>query len=127
MAATSLWQARPIERAHSEAVRQRRFNQLWLDTEDEGLVLGVLANGAHAWLMYLRHKDGDPGLVSRNPDYTGPEDDTMEFELSNGQVDAYPVAWTLPLEQALAACEYFFETCGGRSPDILWHDDALSA
>jgi hypothetical protein len=40
-------------------------------------------------------------------------------------MDEYPVAWTLPLEEAWSACEYFFLNQGEQSPAILWHDDSL--
>lgn len=46
----------------------------------------ALINGEFGWLMYLR-EDSDAGFSSRNPIYTGSEDETMEFYLSNGQLD----------------------------------------
>lgn len=49
----------------------------------------------------------------------------MEFVLENGRVDEYPLAWTLPVEQTIVACEYFGATQGGRSPEVVWHDDAM--
>ncbi len=48
----------------------------------------------------------------------------MQFQLSNGQMDAYPVSWTLSLEGAFAAYEYFLHNQGERSPAIAWHDDS---
>ena len=74
--------------------------------------------------MYLRDQDGDPSSNSRNPQDTGPASATMQFLLSNGQMDEYPVAWTLPLEEACAACEYFIHSQEGQSLAIIWHDDS---
>jgi len=112
-------------RPYWQAVRARPFSEVWLDAGEHGAALAMLVNGEHAWLMYLRDQEGDPGLSSRNPHYVGPPDALMEFVLDNGQLDKHPIAWTLPLEQAIAACEYFVATQGGRSPDIVWHDDAM--
>jgi len=109
-----------------EQVHQQQFSEVWLDAGEEGPALAMLVNGVHAWLMYLRHHDGDPGFSSRNPRYTGPAQASMQFLLSNGQMDEYPVALTLPLEEACAACEYFVLSQGGRSPAITWHDDSVS-
>ncbi len=113
-------------RQQLERVHQQQLSEVWLDAGEEGPALTMLVNGVHAWLMYLRDHDGDPGFSSRNPHYTGPASATMQFLLSNGQMDEYPVAWTLPLEEACAACEYFVLSQGGRSPAITWHDDSLS-
>ncbi len=86
----------------------------------------MLVNGAQAGLMYLRNWDGDPGFSSRNPHYMGSVKATMEFLLSNRQMDEYPIAWTLPLEVAFGACEYFLLRQGGQSPAIVWRDDSIS-
>jgi immunity protein Imm1 of predicted polymorphic toxin system len=107
---------------HWRTVRSQQFSEVWLDTGEDGPSLTMLVNGERAWLMYLRHHE-DAGFSSRNPEYSGPPDALMEFVLVNGQGDEYPVAWTVSLEQALRACEYYISTQGGRSPDIVWHDD----
>ena len=49
-------------------------------------------NGDFGWLMYLRG-NGDPGFSSRNPNYDGPPDAQIDYELSNGQRDLYPASW----------------------------------
>jgi hypothetical protein len=108
-----------------QAVRGRQFSEVWLAAGEDGPALAMLVNGKRTWLMYLRDQEGDPGLSSRNPDYAGPPDALTQFVLDNGQLDKYPIAWTLPLEQAIAACKYFAVTQGGRSPEIVWHDDAM--
>ena len=104
-----------------EQVRQQQFSELWLDAGDDGPSLAMLVNGAYAWLMYLQYS-GDVGFHSLNPSYQGSAELRMKFQLSNGQMDEYPVAWTLALEDAFDACEYFMATQGGRSPAITWED-----
>ncbi len=105
-----------------EQVRQQQFSELWLDVGDEGPSLAMLVNGTQAWLMYLCDHHGDPGFHSLNPSYHGPADLLMQFQLNNGQMDEYPVAWTLALEDACDACIYFATTQGERSPTITWED-----
>ena len=113
-------------RQHLESVRNQQFSEVWLTANDDGPALAMLVNGAQAWLMYLRHQDGDPGFSSRHAEYNGPAEAPLEFLLSNGQMDEYPVVWTLPLEEAFGACEYFLLNHGGRSPAIVWYDDSSS-
>ena len=104
-----------------EQVRQQQFSEMWLTTGDDGPSLTMLVNGSSAWLIYLQDQD-DAGFHSLNPSYHGPAEQRMKFQLSNGQMDEYPVAWTLALEEALDACEYFVTTQGGRSPALTWED-----
>ncbi|HEX8037097.1 MAG TPA: Imm1 family immunity protein [Ktedonobacterales bacterium] len=108
-----------------DALRQQQSTELWLDATEEGPSLVMLVNGQYALLMYLPDRDGNAGFTSRNPHYAGPPDAQTECLLSNGQLDMYPTAWTLPLSEAIEACEYFITTHGDRSPAIAWHDDAL--
>jgi hypothetical protein len=102
----------------------RQFGEVWLEATDDGPALCMLVNGNQAFLIYLGDNNGDLGFTSRNPRYEGPMDAVMEFELSNGQIDEYPAAWAVPLNDALEACEHFVASGGGRSPDITWHDDS---
>ncbi|HEX9057179.1 MAG TPA: Imm1 family immunity protein [Ktedonobacterales bacterium] len=111
-------------RPYWDAVRRHQFSEVWLRVADEGPALAMLVNQPSAWLMYLG-QDEDIGFSSRNPEYAGPPDAHLDFVLGNAQRDYYPVAWVLPLQQALAACEYFLRTQGERSPDVVWHDDAV--
>jgi len=112
-------------RGYLAQARQPEFLELWLaqddDDNDHG-AMSLLANGDRAWLMHLRHHDGDAGFSSRNPTYDGPPDATAQFRLSNGQLDTYPLAWTISRERALQAIGHFFET-GERAPWIAWHED----
>ena len=106
------------------ALRQQQFTEVWLDATEEGPSLVLLVNGQYALLMYLPDHYGNVGFTSRNPYYAGPPDAQTECMLSNGQLDMYPTAWTLPLNEVIEACEYFITTLGGRSPAITWHDDS---
>jgi hypothetical protein len=84
--------------------------------------LCVLIADDDGWLMCLRY-DGDAGFSSRNPDYRGDAEESLEFELGNGQVDEYPAAWCYPRARVLAAVLHFAET--GRVPaDISWDNDS---
>jgi hypothetical protein len=69
---------------HLEPVRRQQFSEVWLTVNDDGPALAMLVNGTRAWLMYLCHQDGDPGLSSRNAHYSGPAEAMMEFLLRNG-------------------------------------------
>lgn len=72
-----------------------RYEEIWAKSPD-GQSLYALVNGNVGWLMYLR-KYGDAGFSSRNPNYSGPEDATIEYFLSNGQRDEHPASWALPI------------------------------
>ncbi len=104
-----------------EQVRQQQFSELWLIAGDDGPSLTMFVNEAYACLMYLQNPD-DSGFHSLNLSYHGPAELRMKFQLSNGQMDEYPIAWALALEDACDACEYFVTTQGGRSPAITWED-----
>jgi hypothetical protein len=104
-----------------EQVRQRQFSELWLTAGDDGPSLTMLVNGASAWLVYLQDQD-DIGFHSFNLSYRGPVELRLKFQLSNGQMDEYPAEWTLTLEEAFDACEYFVTTQGGRSPTLIWEN-----
>jgi hypothetical protein len=49
----------------------------------------------------------------------------MKFRLSNGQIDEYPVQWTVSRGEAWQAVEDLFVT-NSLPTSITWHDDALS-
>jgi hypothetical protein len=106
-------------------VREAQFAELWLWADDgaSGAALSALVNGDRGWLMALLGDDEETSFSSRDPSYGGPSDAELEFQLSIGQVDTYPVAWTLPTETVLLALEHYFER-GERPPWITWHDDS---
>jgi hypothetical protein len=97
-----------------------RFREVW-EHKPDGRALCALINGDLGWLMYLR-EEGDSGFSSRNADYAGAEDATIEYRLSNGQVDEYPASWALPVAIVERALAHFRKT-GDRAPFVTWHAD----
>jgi hypothetical protein len=114
-------------RTHLAAVRDKQWSEVNLgvdeDQEEESNFFGIIAlvNGERSLLVYFRH-DGDSGLTSRDSEYVGPPTATLQFQLNNGQVDEYPVAWTTPTEAALRALEYAFLN-QAPAPWIVWHEE----
>ena len=97
------------------------YEEIWIETGD-GQSMCALVRGDLGWLMYIRF-DGDGGFSSRNPQYDGPPDAMLDYFLSNGQRDEYPVAWAFPIEQVRAALE-FFQRERKPPPFISWHNDS---
>jgi hypothetical protein len=97
------------------------FEEIWVESPD-GQVMCALVNNDRGWLMYLREK-GDPGFSSRNPNYDGPPNAQVEYELSNGQRDYYPASWALPLSEVRRVLE-FFEREHRPAPFVVWHNDS---
>jgi hypothetical protein len=115
------------EEAQSEKIRQAFARartspgDVWFVRED-GKILNAFVNGDRAWLMY-RLDESDAGFSSRDPSYAGPQNAVLPYLLtSNGQLDEYPVSWTIALDEAIRAVEYFVQT-GENAPWITWHDD----
>jgi Immunity protein Imm1 len=97
------------------------FDEIWVNLPD-GQALCALINGDKGWLMYLR-KEGDAGFSSRNPDYDGPPDAEIEYELSNGQHDCYPASWALPVKEVRRALD-FFEKQHKPPSFVAWFNDS---
>jgi hypothetical protein len=96
------------------------FDEVWLEAPD-GQSLCALINGEVGWLMYLR-QPGDSGFSSRNPSYAGDPHAEIEYVLANGQRDAHPAGWALPLPEVRKALDYFGRE-HQRPPFISWHQD----
>ena len=96
------------------------YREIW-ERRPDGRALCALIHGDQGWLMYLR-EPGDSGFSSRNLDYAGPEDATIDYVLSNGQRDEYPASWALPLRVVERALAHFRKT-GERAPFVEWHPD----
>ena len=106
--------------------KKEQYKEIWCklkETENDERAMMALINGDWGWLMYLR-EEGDSGFSSRNPDYIGTDDDgkMMDFLLSNGQLDHYPLSYVLPVEQVMKALTYF-EKHHELPEFITWHDD----
>ena len=98
---------------------EKQFKEIWVNLEDEQAMCALI-NGEYGWLMYLR-EGGDSGFTSRNPAYKGTNDATMEFTLSNGQVDEYPLSEVLPIAIGYPALTFFEET--HKLPDfVTWQE-----
>ncbi|TAK73211.1 MAG: hypothetical protein EPO12_22745 [Aquabacterium sp.] len=103
-------------KAFARLDESQRF-ELWASI-DEGPSLCMLRNGKHAFLMYLRFSE-DPGFVSSGD---AEAQGLIEYELSNGQLDEYPAAWCIPIEQCYRAVNYFFVNKGRRPEWLSWHE-----
>jgi hypothetical protein len=103
------------------AIDKSKYDEVWIEAGD-GQLMCALINGELGWLMYLR-KPGDAGFSSRNPDYAGPPDAKLEYYLSNGQRDLYPLAWALPIDEIRRALDYF-EREQKPPPFITWQNDS---
>lgn len=90
--------------------------ELWLSCVPAGPSICMLRNGEHAFLMYLRSPD-DSGFVSAGSLLAERQ---IEYTLSNGQVDAYPDSWCVPLELCYRALAYFFVNEGRRPEWVTW-------
>ena len=91
--------------------------ELWLNLTD-GPALCMLRHADAAWLLYLNH-ESDSGYTSiGNPQAHG----SVQYRLSNGQVDEYPAAWCLDVEDCYKALVYFFVNEGLRPDWIKWQE-----
>lgn len=91
--------------------------ELWVSIEN-GPSLCMLRNCENAWLMYLRFR-GDSGFTSiGNPS----EEGTAHYTLSNGQVDEYPLAWCIDVEQCYKTVAYFYVNNGGKPGWVQWQE-----
>jgi hypothetical protein len=94
--------------------REVKF-EFWISTEN-GPSMAMLRNGDCGWLMYL-HFNGDRGLVTKGDQS---RQGNCAYELSNGQVDEYPLSWCIDLEQCYKAIAYFFVNEGARYEFVTW-------
>lgn len=102
-------------------MNEPQYREVWLESPD-GQSLCALINGGQGWLMYLR-ENGDAGFSSRNPNYNGPADATIEYRLNNGQHDEYPASWALPVTEIERALSYFRKE--HKPPCFIhWHNDS---
>jgi hypothetical protein len=92
--------------------------ELWLSRVPLGPSICMLRNGERAFLMYLRFPE-DSGFVSAGGLAA---EDQVEYTLSNGQIDAYPRSWCIPVEQCYKALAYFFVNEGLQPEWVAWHE-----
>ena len=102
--------------------RARAQCELWLTMAaeaEQGPALCMLRNGGNAWLMYLSGQD-DLSFHSLGDEEA---DGVCSYLLANGQVDEYPEAWCVDVEQCQRAFVAFFKTGGARPAGIAWEAD----
>jgi hypothetical protein len=119
----ALYEVTELEKlkAHLAGARGSQFTEVWMQQRDSWPSICALINGEAAWLMFLRF-EGDSGLSTRNPDYSGPPKAVIEYYLSNGQRDEYPASWNITTSEALRALEYFFGN-EKMAPWLRWHEE----
>lgn len=96
--------------------------ELWLTQAtdaEQGPALCMLRNGGNAWLMYLSGQD-DLSYHSLGDEEA---DGACSYLLTNGQVDEYPEAWCIDVEQCQRAFLAFFKTGGAQPAVIAWEAD----
>ncbi|MED5596228.1 Imm1 family immunity protein [Janthinobacterium sp. P210006] len=96
--------------------------ELWLTQAtdaEQGPALCMLRNGGNAWLMYLSGQD-DLSFHSLGDEEA---DGACSYLLTNGQVDEYPEAWCIDVEQCQRAFLAFFKTGGAQPAVIAWEAD----
>lgn len=98
-----------------------RQAEIWVEGP-AGQMMCALISGELGWLMYLR-EPGDAGFSSRNPDYAGPQQASISYVRTNGQVDEYPAAWAYPAATVEQALEHFGRH-GSPPAFITWHNDS---
>ena len=101
---------------------ERRVSQgqltTWLESS-RGRKIALVSNGSRAMVMLLEHGDGDPGEHAVDPAGTG---SSRGFELENGQVDEYPDADTVPMDEALRILAHLVAE-GVPPSDASWQVD----
>ena len=96
--------------------------ELWLtmaEDAEQGPALCMLRNGGNAWLMYLSGHDNLSFHSLGDEEAEG----ACSYLLANGQVDEYPEAWCVDVEQCQRAFLSFFKTGGVRPDAIAWEPD----
>lgn len=120
-------------RPHLDAASARQGVEAWLDLEGDGF--SYLTNYPHRRAVLfcgtLHSVASDfalsaPWMRAVLDEYDDEFDDAdeveLEFLLANGQADGYPARWTVPLEDAKRAMEYFLEQ-GELAPFVQWSED----
>lgn len=81
-----------------------------------GPAMTLLRSGSDAWLMYLR-EPGDSGFRTNGDDT---RQGNASYRLSNGQLDEYPLAWCIDIEQCYQAIAYFCVNEGAKPKWVAW-------
>jgi hypothetical protein len=103
--------------AYLDALDSTNYAEAWLNHKKNESICLLKAHN-NMFLMYLRYPE-DIGFVSKG---TAQSQKSLEFRLSNGQVDEYPLSWCIESEWAYKGLAYFYENNGERSPYIEWQE-----
>lgn len=83
------------------------YEEIWLELPD-GQVLQALHNGNVGILLYTCPKGNSFEYPnSLDPKFDGEDDEQIELQLSNGQMDEYPLSWVISLAKIRRALKYF--------------------
>lgn len=94
---------------------KEQYKEIWLEGP-AGNSLCALINGDCGFLMYL-DSEADDGVVSSNPSVISSE--SMNFKLSNGQIDVYPKSYTCPISVIKCALDSFAKN-NKRPCEVDW-------
>lgn len=98
------------------------YKEIWIELEN-GQAMCALINNNRGWLMCIMNEEGN-SLSSRNPDYIGDEETTLDFMRNNGQCDYYPLSWCLSVDIVYHVLNYFEQE--KKLPEfIVWHEDTI--
>ena len=112
---------RELRRLIAAALRNRFAEVLLVRGECPEHNLFALFNDGNAVMSYTRNID-EASYCARKDDRPKREGEVLEFYFSNGQRDEYPLAETIPSEDAVTAFEYFFQRTE-LAPWIKWQQD----
>jgi hypothetical protein len=101
--------------AYLDALSSVEYAEAWLNHDMKESIC-LLKAESHMFLMYLRYPE-DAGFVSKGH---AQSKGNIEFRLSNGQADEYPLSWCIESEWAYKGLAYFYENNGEKSPYIEW-------
>jgi len=96
-------------------LKKNKFNEIWISGFAKSS-LTVLTNSKKAFLMYLRNED-DAGFNSVSSE--NETDESMDFLLSNGQMDEYPLHFLVDIDLAEKAILKYYES-GEMWNGIAW-------
>jgi Immunity protein Imm1 len=97
------------------------YDEIWVNHKN-GSSMCALIHGDLGCLLYMK-EPGDGGFSSRNTEYDGDPDATLDYYLTNGQRDEHPLAWAIPAAKVREALIEFRRT-GKRSAVIHWQADS---
>lgn len=102
-------------RKELENRKDGKYGAFWL--VDESPKLALFINNESACLYYMPENSDDKW--SKNPEFTGKEEDTLDFLIENYQLDDMPLEFVIPTKQAIEAFVYFYKN-HDLSSELQW-------